>query len=263
MVTLILDTNIWIYLAKGEHPFVFEKLLEKHRNKEIEFLVSSIQIDEWKRNKPTILKQIGDAIQFQVQNAHTISEYLNGEEKVAFVKILENFKNNKDLILSSAEKRFSIIEDIITNKSAIAKVTEIEKIEVADWAIEKKAPFHRNKNSYADALILLSAVKFIKQNSPHTSPYLGKTNEIIVPDSVFVSYNSDDFSKDIKGPDKDIVHPDLAPLLDSVQMKFERNIGKILSLSDELQGQINEYWQYIDHLIDSHIEWEAEIMLGK
>ncbi len=53
MVTLILDTNIWIYLAKGEHPLVFEKLLEKHRNKEIEFLVSSIQIDEWKRNKPS------------------------------------------------------------------------------------------------------------------------------------------------------------------------------------------------------------------
>ncbi|MBT2623761.1 hypothetical protein J7E44_23705 [Chryseobacterium sp. ISL-6] len=51
MVTLILDTNIWIYLAKGEHPEVLEKLIEKYNKKEIQFLISSIQIEEWNRNK--------------------------------------------------------------------------------------------------------------------------------------------------------------------------------------------------------------------
>lgn len=256
MVTLILDTNIWIYLAKGEHPIVLQKLLEKFDNTEIEFLVSSLQIDEWKRNKDTIIKQIRDEIQLQTQNAQTISEYLEGDEKASFTKILADFKNLEPRLLEAAENRFALIEDILTNKSSIAVVTNDDKIEVANWAIEKKAPFHSNTNSYADALILLSTVKFVQEH--------GESKKIIVPDSVFVSYNSNDFSKGLKGADKDLIHPDLEPLLNSVHMKFERNIGKVLALSEALQKEIDKYWEeYIDDLIDSHIEWQAEIMRGK
>lgn len=262
-MTLVLDTNIWIYLAKGEHPIVLQKLLEKFNNKEIEFLVSSLQIDEWKRNKDTIIKQIKHAIQFQTQNAQTISEYLEGNEKTSFTKTLADFKNSEPRLLEAAEKRFSLIEDILTTKSLIAIFTDDDKIEVANWAIEKKAPFHRNNNSYADALILLSTVKFVQEHSQHTSPYVGESKKKIVADSVFVSYNSDDFSKDLKGADKDLIHPDLEPLLNSVHMKFERNIGKVLALSEALQKEIDKYWEYIDDLIDSHIEWQAEIMRGK
>jgi predicted nucleic acid-binding protein len=263
MVTLVLDTNIWLYLAKGEHPIVLQKLLEKFDRKEIEFLVSSLQISEWRRNKGSIIKQIRDAIQFQIQNAQTISEYLEGDEKTAFTKSLVDFKNSEPRLVETAEKRFELIEDILTNKSSIAIVTNEDKIEVANWAIEKKAPFHRNNNSYADALIILSTVKYVQKNSPHTSPYEGKSNKIIVPDSVFVSYNSDDFSKDLKGADKDLIHPDLEPLLNSVHMRFERNIGKVLTLSEALQIEIDKYWEYINDLIDSQIEWQSEIMRGK
>src|SRR5262249_48771400 len=140
-----------------------------------------------------------------------------------------DFKNTEPRLLEAAENRFALIEDILENKSKIAVVSNDDKIEIATWAIEKRAPFHRNNNSYADALILLSAVKYIEENSQHTSPYKGEAKKIIVPDSIFVSYNSDDFSKDTKGPDKDVIHPDLEALLNSVYMKFERNIGRVLA----------------------------------
>jgi len=262
MVTLVLDTNIWIYLAKGDHPVVLQKLIEKFNIQEIQFVVSSLQIDEWKRNKKSIIKQIRDAIGFQIQNAQTISEYLGGDEKNTFTKILADFKNSEQKLIDSAEKRFELVEDILTNKSSIAAVTNDHIFEAANWAIEKRAPFHRNNNSYADALILLSAVNYIKENSLHTDPF-EKSKKIIVPDSVFVSYNSDDFSKDLKGAEKDVIHPDLEPLLNSVHMKFERNIGKILALSDVLQKEIDKYWEYIDDLVQSHFEWEGEIARGK
>ncbi|MBF4491484.1 DUF4935 domain-containing protein [Flavobacterium sp. MR2016-29] len=263
MVTLILDTNIWIYLAKGEHPKVLQKLIEKHNNKEIQFLISSIQIEEWDRNKIGIIDQIKEAIIFQIQNAQTISGYLDGDEKKLFNKILSEFKNKKESILNAADDRYKIIEDLIKNKSIIADVTSAEKIEVSNWALQKKAPFHRNSNSYADALILLSTSNYIQNNSLHKSLSFGETDKIIISDSVFITYNSDDFSLGIKGLEKDIVHPDLKPIFDKTMMRFERNIGKILDISEELEAEIASYWGYIDDLIDSHIEWEAEIMRGK
>ena len=259
MITLILDTNIWFYLAKGEHPFVLQKLLEKYANREVEFLVSSIQIDEWTRNKPNIIDDIKKAIHFQGQNAQTIAEYLDGEQKETFIIALSAFRAKEQDILSAAESRFALIEDILTNKSAIAQVQDFEKIEVADWAIQKKAPFHRNKNSYADALILLSTINYIKENSIHK----GDNGLIEVPDSIFVSFNSDDFSKGTQGNEKNLLHPDLEPLLGSIHMTFERNIGKLLNLTDELKVEIDRYWEYIDALIQSHLESEIEIMCGK
>jgi len=263
VVTLILDTNIWIYLAKGEHPKVLEKLIEKFNKKEIQFLISSIQIEEWDRNKIEIIDEIKKAIKFQIQNAQTISEYLEGEEKESFSKILSNFKNKEESLIKAANERYELIEDLIKNKSIICQVTDDDRLEVSNWALQKKAPFHRHSNSYADALILLSTSKYVQENSLHTSPYVGETDKIIISDSVFVTNNSDDFSLGTKGADKDVIHPDLAPILDKVKMRFERNIGKILEISDELEAEIASYWGYIDDLIESHIEWEAEIMRGK
>lgn len=263
MVTLILDTNIWIYLAKGEHPIVLEKLIEKYNKKEVQFLISSIQIEEWDRNKVGIIDQIKDAIRFQIQNAQTISEYLVGDEKKVFTKILSDFKNKEESLLKAANLRYNILEDLINNKSIIVNVTDNEKLEISNWALQKKAPFHRNSNSYADALILLSTSNYIQENSLHKSPYVGKTDEIIISDSVFVTYNSDDFSLGTKGHDKDVVHPHLLPIFEKTKMRFERNIGKILDISEELQVEIDSYWGYIDDLIESHFELEAEIMRGK
>lgn len=263
MVTLILDTNIWIYLARGEHPKVLEKLIEKHSKNEVQFLISSIQVEEWDRNKTEIINDIKIAIRFQIQNAVTISEYLGQDEKKIFTKILNNFKSKQDSLIKAATERYELIDDLIKNKSTIAQVTDADRLEVSKWAIEKKAPFHRHSNSYADALILLSTTKYVQANSVNTNSYFGINNDIIISDSVFVTNNSDDFSLGTRGADKDIVHPDLSPIFDKVKMRFERNIGKILEISQELQVEITNYSDYLDDLIDSKYEWEAEIRRGK
>ena len=59
---LILDTNIWIYLANGHyaqnaqhseqtHSTLLSRLTEKLKNEEIRVVVNDIIVQEWDRNK--------------------------------------------------------------------------------------------------------------------------------------------------------------------------------------------------------------------
>lgn len=40
MIYLIFDTNIWIYLAEGQHPYVLNGILEKVKSGEIKILIN-------------------------------------------------------------------------------------------------------------------------------------------------------------------------------------------------------------------------------
>ncbi|MFB9865221.1 PIN domain-containing protein [Rufibacter immobilis] len=260
MINLIIDTNIWIYLAQGEHPYILEKVLEKVENREFRFIVSELQIHEWNRHKDKIKEDIVKSLRFQYNSAKSISTYISSTEKSQYLKIIEKELKDESQLLKIAEDKYNLIEDILKNKSIVAPVTDKQKLEVSDWAIEGKAPFHKKSNSYADALILLSGVEYVKEHSLHKS-----TNDSspVIPDSVFISYNHTDFSKGDKMPDKDIIHPDLEPLLGSVKMSYIRHIDRLVPISAAMQVEINQYWEYIDDMVASHFENQYDIMRGR
>jgi len=106
---------------------------------------------------------------------------------------------------------------------------------------------------------LLSSVDYVKNNGVN----LVNFNRIDEPDSVFVSYNSDDFSKGIKGADKDVIHPDLSPLLVSVGMRYERNFGNILKLEADMRAEIDRYLEYVEDRMMDQYEWDAEVARGR
>lgn len=119
------------------------------------------------------------------------------------------------------------------------------KLQVVDWALDQKAPFRNKNNSVGDALILLSSVEYLKEET------------IGITDSIFVSYNHTDFSKD---ENKDEIHEDLAHLLEEANMEFTRNIGEALHLAPELNEEIAEY---IDYMVDDWIQTQIDIKRGK
>jgi predicted nucleic acid-binding protein len=260
MINLILDTNIWIYLAQGKHPYILDKILEKKDKREVQFIVCELQILEWERNKDKIKYDIVESLKFQYNAAKNISKYIKDEDRDTYIKIIERNYKNEELLIHHAEQKYFLIENLLKNHSKIAPLTNEQKLIVANWAIEGKAPFHKKSNSYADALILLSGIEYVKENSLHK---LNDNDVPLFPDSIFVSYNHTDFSKSDKKTEIDLIHPDLEPLLESVKMKYMRQIDKFLVLSNEMQIEIDEYWDYVDSLIDGHIQSQIDIMRGK
>lgn len=254
MVYLILDTNIWIYLAEGQHPFVLQGLIQKIDEKEIIILVNDVIIKEWDRNREEIKKRIKKEIEKQIVLAKELDSCFNSVDGKDFNRLLAKISTSSPVFENTIDSRFQVIDDLMKNKSVRVPLKEKDKLTVIDWALNNQAPFHRHKNSVADALILLSSIDYILKEGINTVNY----NRIDVSDSVFVSYNSDDFSKDIKGADKNVIHPDLEPFFNSVGMKYERNFGNILNLTGNLKIEIDEYMEYVEYQIIERMGWENE-----
>lgn len=259
MVHLIFDSNIWIYFAEGQHPFILNGIIEKLSKKEIVLLVNEEIKKEWDRNKIESKARIEKELQKQINNAKELSSTLCELDSIEYKKLIGKISNQTPEYKRTIEERYKTVDGLIKNESTFVPIKQEHKLKVIDLALKQKAPFHRKKNSVADALILLSAIDYLKENGINDMNY----NGIDVSDSVFISYNSEDFSKGLKGIDKDIIHPDLKPYLDSVGMTYERNFGKILNLTSDLTKIIEDYRNYEESRIIEYLEWENEIRRGK
>lgn len=258
-INLILDTNWWIYLAQGENPEALKQIVEKLNNGEFKILTSETLISEWDRNLNATKEEAQKAILEQTITARKISQFLKGDEKNQFDGILQKYKTTESERLQLIEDNFKLIDEIIKSKSIIIPLTDNVKDLVIDFGLKKKAPF-QSKNSMGDAIIFFSSIEYLENNT-----------DCNLTDSIFISYNYQDFSTSKQ--EKDIIHPDLKPFLDKTKTLFERNIGKAMKLTEELQMSIDGYLDdkaesaleddYIDYQIDMYIQNQIDIKRGK
>ena len=197
---------------------------------EYRVLVSQVILDEWDRNLETTKKKVIERIKNQYATAMKISKHLEEPQKSNFKTILSDYKSKELLRIDSVKSTIGTIDKVIKSKSTNIPISQKVKDKVLEYGLLKKAPF-KSKNSTGDALIFFSAMEYLEtQSSPDVS------------DSIFISYNSDDFSKSKKELDE--IHPDLKKYIDSTKTKYERNIAIALKLSKEMQNQINDYLDY-------------------
>ncbi len=258
-INLIIDTNWWIYLTKEENFPQLRQIAEKLNTGEFRILVPEQIIIEWDRNLEQTKNSAIASIKNQTKNSLKISNHLEEPNKSEFIRILNEYKVKELKRIRGIETTIGTIDEIIKSKSKIITVSQTTKDLVIKHGLHRMAPF-KTKNSTADAIIFFSAIEYLEQNS---------TAEF--SNSIFVSYNSDDFSK--SKSEQDIIHPDLADFLTDTNTKYERNIAKALKLSEDLQGQIDDYlheraaWaleeEYIESQIEDYIQHMIDVRKGK
>lgn len=242
MIDVILDTNIWIHHIALDNPTgIFNNLKEQIRTKQIYILSNEIIIDEWRRNKQTTIDSVVKAIKNLSKNALEVKEFLNSSDKKVLEDLLEKYASKEEERITLAKNRIEEIEQLIVSATQ-TKISNEMKLQVVDWALQKRAPFTIKQNSVGDALILLSAVE-------HRRKYLENG---FIPKGFFVSFNHTDYADKL---DKDTIHQDLEDLLEDGNMEFKRNIGEVLNLTPELNMEIENY-------IDTQIEMYKDQMRG-
>ena len=254
MVYLVLDTNIWIYIAEGEHPDITTFILDKVKKSEIILLSNEVIFSEWNRHREKALEKgkskVNSCFNGTVGSFKSLKSKLDQTERKQVDLLSEKYRSFLAADLNEVEERVRRIDQLLNGFCVNTDVTPDMKIVASERAVEKKAPFHNSKNNMADCLILLSTLKYIREDE------FGKHTE----NAIFVSNNIADFSEDGK-PDE--LHPDIKSLVDPYHLKFTRNAGEVLKLTDEYVQGINDFLQYIDDKIIEQLEWQAEIMRGK
>lgn len=235
---LILDTNIWIYISNGNtfkdakknntHIKVFEQIKKLGESGTISILTNPIVDNELKRNensKHSLVKSLNDQKQ-SLENELKNKQKLSRRDPLSFSENVksEYFAKLADIDNKISENESHILEvtEFYVDHTTSYAISDKAKIQTTDQAIAKKAPFIGDKkNSSADMCILLGAIEFIDSQKTVRSDDL-----VSYPSSYFVSSNSNDFSSK---EDKEIIHPDLKPYLDNVQMKYTTNIGMLIN----------------------------------
>lgn len=136
MIYIVLDTNIWIYLANGwnsekenhhdgafsqKHFGLLDKFKEKVADKSYQFLVSDLVFKEWDRNK---------------HRAKSLVSFLEEKQKniIESSKPIKAFLSEKDFLMQRRlieRAKKQINERIEQNKKHIDSVEEFLKIVVS------------------------------------------------------------------------------------------------------------------------------------
>ncbi|MBN8857031.1 MAG: DUF4935 domain-containing protein [Sphingobacteriales bacterium] len=237
MTYLILDTNQWIYLANSRDPMnenfqegyhfkLLEKLAALVISGKVKIVISNLINNEWERNKDKteeLIKKIENKRDSTVLQLKSLKDKMNGVIDKEANTIIDAITNKYNDEIEKNKSHIMQVEALLLG-GEVYNVSAAIKAVVAEWALEKKAPFQKN-NSMADALILFGAVEYIK-----SKPQRDWLDRSTYPDSIFISANKNDFSSPNNA---DKIHDDLTGVISSVGMKFSKSLPSALKLVDQ------------------------------
>ncbi|HMK26924.1 MAG TPA: PIN domain-containing protein [Chitinophagaceae bacterium] len=207
MHKILVDTCVWLDMAKDpEQQALLNVIEELVKRKELTLIVPRVVVQEFERNKEKIIKESSQSLSSVFKRVKNIVDKFGDPKKKKVV--LEQLDNVDYKIPSLGESAITSVKRIekLLKKATIIETTDDIKLKAAQRAIEKKAPFHRQKNSINDALIIEIYSACIQNNSSTGIRF------------AFVTHNKNDFSLP-NGNDK-IPHPDLAMYFSKIKSKY-------------------------------------------
>ncbi|NOW95005.1 hypothetical protein FHW89_001666 [Mucilaginibacter sp. SG564] len=221
MIHLAIDTDVWLYLVTvgfDKDHNLFDEFCYWLELGEIRCIVSEQIVEEWERNKESKVSNIKTSIAAsvgQLKNTPVI------QDRKFFQRVF-----NSDNFEASARARLAKVEEILTNYTEVAPVTESMMLEAGRRTRKRIAPSHM-KDSYSDAINILAIVARIQE-----------LNLSLV---TFVSKNYQDYSE---VGNKDKLHPDLIPMFDEVALTYAADVDELFHKI--LRPQLSSF---ADHLI--------------
>ncbi len=210
----MIDTCVWLDIAKDPSQFFLIDTLETVvREKKAKLLVPRIVIDEFERNQDRISKENTQSFNSVVKRVKdSINKYGDKKRRKRIVQALEDISHKTPFIDAAATEILNRIRKLL-NEGQILEISEEIKLAAINRAIESKAPFHRQKNSVGDSIIIETYARALKKQ---------KTSEKYT----FVTHNTKDFSQ-VTG-DLRIPHPDIAILFSKIKSVYSVRLGDAL-----------------------------------
>lgn len=197
MVKILVDTCVWLDLAKDpdQQPLlsVIEELIKMN---ELSLIVPRTVIIEFERNKAKIVKESSKSLSSVFKRVkEAVDKFGDPKKKRKVLDQLNDVDHKIPLLGETVASSIKQIEKILKSGELI-ELTDSVKLSVVQRAIEKKAPFHRQKNSIDDAIIIETYASCLNDKSSIGNRFS------------FVTHNKNDFSH--PNGNENLPHPDIA-----------------------------------------------------
>lgn len=230
---LLIDTCVWLDAAKDYRQAAMLDALEQLvRDGNLEVILPRVVVDEFERHKARVVDDAGRSISTTIRRARELVAWL-GEAgtREATIDQLNEVEFRRSRLRDAAIESLAQIESIFV-MSGIVETTESALLGAARRAMDGAAPFHRQRNGMADAVILETYLEALR-SPDHAGFRFG-----------FVTHNKKDFSA--PGGDDRLPHPDLARYFTRVKSLYFTSLGAALrrAYPDAIEDAVFEReWQ--------------------
>lgn len=216
MFRMLIDTCVWLDLAKDPKQVsvlgVVEELL---RQGMLSLIVPRIALDEFQRNRERVSKDSAKSLSAHFRIVKDAVGKAGGDKKMmrAVFSHLDDVDHRIPIIGGEAVGTLDRIEKLLT-MSPIIETSETVRLRAAQRAIDKKAPFHHDKNAMADAILIETYAECLRDKAAAGVRF------------AFVTHNKRDFS--IENGNHKMPHPDFANLFSRVKSLYFINLPEAL-----------------------------------
>lgn len=234
MFKILIDTCVWLDLAKDyQGQSVLVVLEELVRQKQVSIILPRTVLDEFSRNKARVAEEGGRSLSVVLKRAKEVVHRLgDAKKKQMVVEQLNDVDYKLPSLAESAIESIGRIEKLF-NCTNVVEAPDDVKLRAAQRAIDRRAPFHRQRNGIDDAILIETYADLVKSRKPGDR-------------FAFVTHNTKDFSQP-NANDK-LPHPDMAACFSKITSRYYINLAEALrhvapALVSDLM--IEEEWEQV------------------
>src|SRR5260370_20004294 len=156
MFRMFIDTCVWLDLAKDHQNLPLLGVIEEIvRVGIVTLLVPRIVLDEFERNRDRIAKESTKSLSAHFRLVKEAVGKAGGDARKTQLVLshLDDVDHRIPLVGGRVVDTLDRIEKLLKS-SPVLETSEAVKLRAVQRAIDKKAPFHRGKNSMADAILI-------------------------------------------------------------------------------------------------------------
>lgn len=253
MHKILADTCVWLDMAKdSEQQSLLTVIEELVKRKELALIVPRLVTEEFARNKDRIIKESSQSISSIFKRVKDLVEkFADPKGKDTLIEQLNNIDYKIPSLGETAIVSVARIENLL-NSALIIEATDEIKLRSAQRALDKRAPFHRDKNSFNDAIIMETYASCVQDENSNAVKFS------------FVTHNKRDFSLP-NGNDK-IPHPDFANCFFKNNSQYYIKLSEAIhSISPELvtglmvEKELLEEPRSLSEILQAEIEFSDRI----
>ncbi len=215
MFHILIDTCVWLDLAKDyQRQAVLGVLEELVRQKQVFIILPRTVFNEFTRNKFRVAEESGRSLSGVLKRAKEVVNRLGDTKQKRTT--LDQLNDLDYKISSLGETAIGSVGRIgqLFSGSTVVETTDDVKLRAAQRAIDKRAPFHRQRNSIDDAILIETYADFVRDNNAAGVRF------------AFVTHNTKDFSHP-NANDK-LPHPDIAGWFWKIKSRYYINLAEAL-----------------------------------
>jgi hypothetical protein len=212
---ILIDTCVWLDLAKDYHQQAILGALEELMSSgEVSLILPRTVVDEFGRNKARVIEESSRSLSSTLKRAkEAVEKFGDPRRKRMVLSQLSDVDHRLPTLGGAAAETVGRIEKLFA-RAAVIETSDAVKLRAAQRAIDKRAPFHRQRNGIDDAILIETYSDTVEAQGTAGTRF------------AFVTHNTKDFSH--PNASQKLPHPDIAACFSRIKSLYFITLGEAL-----------------------------------